>query len=173
MFGLFLFWILLFKDVQPGLFFIRIFRVLNTVQSFIFKVHAVAHSQQQLFKYTTVAFVCQQLFLFFFWTFWSSLPPFSAASYIISNLPTNVNSFFQFFYFFVFSCFMLLFHIFCICLLSHFSSPQSARLSSLPYDSLFSSQFLLLYFIEITGVVLFHRQCFHGLYNLFFHVKMI
>ena len=68
---------------------------------------------------------------------------------------------------------MLLFHIFCICLLSHFSSPQSARLSSLPYDSLFSSQFLLLYFIEITGVVLFHRQCFHGLYNLFFHVKMI
>ena len=31
-----------FKDVQPGLFFIRIFRVLNTVQSFIFKVHVVA-----------------------------------------------------------------------------------------------------------------------------------
>ena len=44
MFGLFLFWILLFKDVQPGLFFIRIFRVLNTVQSFIFKVHAVDFS---------------------------------------------------------------------------------------------------------------------------------
>ena len=33
-----------FKDVQPGLFFIRIFRVLNTVQSFIFKVHVVAAS---------------------------------------------------------------------------------------------------------------------------------
>ena len=97
MFGLFLFWILWFKDVQPGLFFIRIFRVLNTVQSFIFKVHAVVCSQQQLFKYITVAFVCQQLFLFFFWTFWSSLPPFSAASYIISNLPTNVNNFFQLF----------------------------------------------------------------------------
>ena len=37
-FGLFLFWIFSFKDVQPGLFFIRIFRVLHTVQSLIFKV---------------------------------------------------------------------------------------------------------------------------------------
>ena len=72
-------------------------------------------------------------------------------------------NFFIFSFLFVFSCFMLLFHIFCICLLSHFSSSQSARLSSPPYNSLFSSQFLLYIFIEITGVVLFHRQCFHGL----------
>ena len=40
-FGLFLFWIFSFKDVQPGLFFIRIFRVLHTVQSLIFKVLAL------------------------------------------------------------------------------------------------------------------------------------
>ena len=174
MFGLFLFWILSFKDVQPGLFFIRIFRVLNTVQSFIFKVHfVVAFVLSSNFLSISQLLLFVNNFFIFLLNFWSSLPPFSAASYIISNLPTNVNSFFQFFYFFVFSCFMLLFHIFCICLLSHFSSPQSARLSSLPYDSLFSSQFLLLYFIEITGVVLFHRQYFHGLYNLFFHVKMI
>ena len=40
-FGLFLFWIFSFKDVQPGLFFIRIFRVLHTVQSLIFKVRTL------------------------------------------------------------------------------------------------------------------------------------
>ena len=72
MFGLFLFWILWFKDVQPGLFFIRIFRVLNTVQSFIFKVHFV------------VAFVL------------------SSNSFILSQLLAFVNNFFNFFQLFIF-----------------------------------------------------------------------
>ena len=55
-----------FKDVQPGLFFIRIFRVLNTVQFFIFKVHFV------------VAFVL------------------SSNSFILSQLLAFVNNFFKF-----------------------------------------------------------------------------
>ena len=99
----FLFWILWFKDVQPGLFFIRIFRVLNTVQSFIFKVHFVVAfvlSSNSFILSQSLAFVNN--FFIFFKLSWSLLPPFSAASYIISNASTNVNSFFQFFYFMFF-----------------------------------------------------------------------
>ncbi|MBS5300722.1 MAG: hypothetical protein KHY39_06675, partial [Clostridiaceae bacterium] len=51
-----------FKDVQPGLFFIRIFRVLNTVQSFIFKVHVVAVLSGNVQYPITLFSLCQQLF---------------------------------------------------------------------------------------------------------------
>ena len=51
-----------FKDVQPGLFFIRIFRVLNTVQSFIFKVHVVAVLSGNVRYFSTLFSLCQQLF---------------------------------------------------------------------------------------------------------------
>ena len=73
MFGLFLFWISQFKDVfTKRLFFIRIFRVLNTVQSFIFKVQSVACSHQQLVHYIRAVWFCQALF----WKVFSEAFPF-------------------------------------------------------------------------------------------------
>ena len=68
-----------FKDVQPGLFFIRIFRVLNTVQSFIFKVHVVAAS-------AATCYILSQRFLsvnnfFYFFHFY-----FSAETSLFSQL---------------------------------------------------------------------------------------
>ena len=81
------------------LIFTWIFRVLNTVQSFIFKVHG-AVSFWQLIYYTTFFLLCQQLFLFF-QTFWSCFPISSplvpAALSIIANLFPKVNSFLHFF----------------------------------------------------------------------------
>ena len=71
-----------FKDVQPGLFFIRIFRVLNTVQSFIFKVQLVASvlSSNSFILSQLVAFV-KNFFNFFYFSFFQSfLMPFGIGS---------------------------------------------------------------------------------------------
>ena len=96
MFGLFLFWIFSFKDVQPGLFFIRIFRVLNTVQSFIFKVHVVAVLSGNVQYFITSFSLCQQLFLNFFLNLFRFALLFSAACYILPDVFAFVNSFFNF-----------------------------------------------------------------------------
>ena len=86
LFGLFLFWNLSFKVVLPGLFFIRIFRVLNTVQSFIFKVQLVASvlSSNSFILSQLVAFV-KNFFNFFIslLRFFSDLSTTLAVSYTI------------------------------------------------------------------------------------------
>ena len=98
MFGLFLFWISQFKDVfTKRLFFIRIFRVLNTVQSFIFKVQSVACSHQQLVHYIRAVWFCQALFLKFFRSVSASLllnSNFGSLSYLV----VFVNNFFTLFF---------------------------------------------------------------------------
>ena len=66
MFGLFLFWNLISKMSNQDSFFIRIFRVLNTVQSFIFKVHVVATLSGNVQYLITSFSLCQQLFSSFF-----------------------------------------------------------------------------------------------------------
>ena len=96
MFGLFLFWIFSFKDVQPGLFFIRIFRVLNTVQSFIFKVHLVVSlSAATLIVYHSFKLL-STTFLNFFLNLFRFALLFSAACYILPDVHVLVNSFFIF-----------------------------------------------------------------------------
>ena len=92
-----------FKDVQPGLFFIRIFRVLNTVQSFIFKVHVVAVLSGNVQYLITLFSLCQQLFQFLFGNLFDFLPRSHGARIIISNVTAKVNSIFQLFSFFYFS----------------------------------------------------------------------
>ena len=93
MFGLFLFWIFSFKDVQPGLFFIRIFRVLNTVQSFIFKVHLVVSlSAATLIVYHSFKLL-STTFLNFFLNLFRFALLFSAACYILSDVHAFVNNF--------------------------------------------------------------------------------
>ena len=76
MFGLFLFWISQFKDVfTKRLFFIRIFRVLNTVQSFIFKVQFLLFAclfQNSLYILSN-SFVFVKHFFILFWSFLTSL----------------------------------------------------------------------------------------------------
>ena len=106
MFGLFLFWISQFKDVfTKRLFFIRIFRVLNTVQSFIFKVQFFVSRlplSKQLIYYINLIRFCQALFLFCFEVF--QLPCrlcFNSNFYIISCCCRSVNKFFIFFWSFV------------------------------------------------------------------------
>ena len=58
-----------FKDIQPGLFFIRIFRVLNTVQSFIFKVHVVAASAATCYILSQRFLSVNNFFHFFYFYF--------------------------------------------------------------------------------------------------------
>ena len=106
MFGLFLFWISQFKDVfTKRLFFIRIFRVLNTVQSFIFKVQFFVSRlslSKQLIYYINLIRFCQALFLFCFEVF--QLPCrlcFNSNFHIISCCCRSVNKFFIFFWSFV------------------------------------------------------------------------
>ena len=73
MFGLFLFWISQFKDVfTKRLFFIRIFRVLNTVQSFIFKVQFVALFFSGNFYILSRCFWIVKHFFILFWSFLTS-----------------------------------------------------------------------------------------------------
>ena len=87
------------RCLNHRLFFIRIFRVLNTVQSFIFKVHLVASvSAATRLSYHIAAFL-STTFLFFFELFSEVRAAFAAASYILSNPPPNVNNFFVFFYY--------------------------------------------------------------------------
>ena len=113
MFGLFLFWILLFKDVQPGLFFIRIFRVLNTVQFFIFKVHFVV-----AFVLSSNSFILSQLLAFVnnFFYFFQTLLKFVAAVFsgeLYNIKPSNkCQQFFSIFLFFRFFLFYAAFPYF-------------------------------------------------------------
>ncbi|RHP45595.1 hypothetical protein DWZ40_11800, partial [Clostridium sp. AF32-12BH] len=74
-----------FKDVQPGLFFIRIFRVLNTVQSFIFKVHVVVRSSDNVQYFITTFLLCQQLFSSFLFFFQMSAPFSRGEEYLIKH----------------------------------------------------------------------------------------
>ena len=78
MFGLFLFWISQFKDVfTKRLFFIRIFRVLNTVQSFIFKVqflYLACLSRNSSYIISSHSVFVKHFFILF-WSFSTSLSP--------------------------------------------------------------------------------------------------
>ena len=55
-----------FQRCPTRTLFIRIFRVLNTVQSFIFKVHIVAVLSSNAQYFITLFSLCQQLFSSFF-----------------------------------------------------------------------------------------------------------
>ena len=108
LFGLFLFWILSFKDVQPGLFFIRIFRVLNTVQFFIFKVHFVV-----AFVLSSNSFILSQLLAFVnnFFYFFSTFYLFFKADHRFSRWSFNI-PFYSGFCQGIFSNFLTIFFIF-------------------------------------------------------------
>ena len=91
------------------LFFIRIFRVLNTVQSFIFKVQFLSLSllvfHQQLVHYIRVLRACQALFCFIFSIIFQIVAPFCGAFIILPDPLQNVNHYFTFFYIFFFRSF--------------------------------------------------------------------
>ncbi|WP_346918999.1 hypothetical protein, partial [Lacrimispora sp.] len=92
------------KPLKHGLF-IRIFRVLHTVQSSVFKVlFSFAASGATHIGYHVRLFLSTIFFIFFKTflighrcVFGRSLPPFSAARYIIPKLLTKVNMFFGIF----------------------------------------------------------------------------
>jgi len=88
-----------FKAVQTQLI-IRIFRVLHTVQSSVFKVLFCLLLQEQLIYNIMSGCFCQPFFSFSSifshrssMCFRRSLPPFSTAKYIIPKHSTNVNAF--------------------------------------------------------------------------------
>ena len=92
-----------FQRCPTRTLFIRIFRVLNTVQSFIFKVHVVAVFSGNAQYLITLFSLCQQLFQFLFGNLFDFLPRSHGARIIISNVTAKVNSIFQLFSFFYFS----------------------------------------------------------------------
>ena len=63
-----------FQRCPTRTLFIRIFRVLNTVQSFIFKVHVVAILSGNVQYHITSFSLCQQLFHLFWKSFWFPAP---------------------------------------------------------------------------------------------------
>jgi len=90
-----------FKAIKHGLF-LRIFRVLHTVQSSVFKVLCVVFFLNgNLLSLSHRLWLVNTFFIFFFiahrWVLKETLPPFSAASYIIPRQTTNVNNYFTFF----------------------------------------------------------------------------
>ena len=80
-----------FKDVQPGLFFIRIFRVLNTVQSFIFKVHVVAASAATCDILSQRFLSVNNFFHFFYFYFSAEISPISQLRFS-GKLSTGVDA---------------------------------------------------------------------------------
>ena len=101
MFGLFLFWISQFKDVfTKRLFFIRIFRVLNTVQSFIFKVQFFVSRlslSKQLIYYINLIRFCQALFYFVLKLFNFLVVCVSTATFISYHVVADLSISFLFF----------------------------------------------------------------------------
>jgi len=93
-----------FKAIKHGLF-IRIFRVLHTVQSSVFKVlFVLSASTATRISYHFWLFLSTIFFIFFKTfssvhdVFWKKfLPPFPAASYIIPKQTTFVNTILQLF----------------------------------------------------------------------------
>ena len=71
-----------FQRCPTRTLFIRIFRVLNTVQSFIFKVHVVAVLSGNVQYFITSFSLCQQFFYFLFESFQIRFAVFSSVLYL-------------------------------------------------------------------------------------------
>ena len=97
----------LIQSHQTMACFIRIFRVLHTVQSSVFKVLFVCYCRSSNFYRISWLSVFVNHFFLFLQSFFidhrcvleENLPPFSAASYILPKVSTKVNNFFELFYF--------------------------------------------------------------------------
>ena len=90
-------------SLPKRLFFIRIFRVLNTVQSFIFKVQFVALFSAATFLFYHVAFELSSTFYFILKFFDFFVVRISAATFISYHIVVNLSTTFLFFSDFLFN----------------------------------------------------------------------
>ena len=92
-FGLFCFWILIFKDVQPGLFLLEFSGFYILFNLWFSRFFVVVCFSSNSFSISDVVLFVNNFFYLFFWTFWRFVPRSHGASIIIANVELNVNNF--------------------------------------------------------------------------------
>ena len=96
-FGLFCFWILIFKDVQPRLFLLEFSGFYILFNLWFSRFFVVVCLSSNSFSISDVVLFVNNFFYLFFWTFWKFVPRSHGASIIIANVELNVNNFFKLF----------------------------------------------------------------------------